>query len=89
MRQRELEHKAQLDAVSHSAQEAELKLKSCERELIQTKERNVSLRDTVEQLQQSVQEAEKVQKAIQWELDDVQQIKNAKIAELEEEKVRI
>ncbi|OQR83132.1 hypothetical protein ACHHYP_15054 [Achlya hypogyna] len=87
LRARELEFKAATDDLQGKLRETELKAKSIGREVDTTKERNTELRRKVDDLLQQLHESETQAKSLQWELSDVRGLKDAKIAELEADKV--
>ncbi|EQC40225.1 hypothetical protein SDRG_02873 [Saprolegnia diclina VS20] len=87
LRAREAEAKATTDDITTKLRETELKAKSLAREVETTKERNTELRRKVDDLLSQVHESDTQAKALQWELSDVRGLKDAKIAELEADKV--
>ncbi|KDO21251.1 hypothetical protein SPRG_13550 [Saprolegnia parasitica CBS 223.65] len=87
LRARETEAKAANDDITTKLRETELKAKSLAREVETTKERNTELRRKVDDLLSQLHESETQAKALQWELSDVRGLKDAKIAELEADKV--
>lgn len=89
MREREAEFKTQHEHLVTNHRDLELKFKSVQRELEQTRARNSELRQSLDELQVDLQDQEKEARTATWELEDVRQLKDAKISELEEEKVRV
>ncbi|OQR85827.1 hypothetical protein THRCLA_10630 [Thraustotheca clavata] len=89
LRNREIECKSTMDDMAAKLREMELKSKSITREMDTTKERNGELRKKMDELLHQLQESETQNKSIHWELSDVRAMKDAKIQELEGEKIEL
>ncbi|TMW65974.1 hypothetical protein Poli38472_003739 [Pythium oligandrum] len=89
MRQREAEFKQTVDELQAKTRELELKVKSTTRESEMAKERCEELKMKMENMQKMLNESEKEAKAMEWQLSDVRASKDAKIAELEDEILKL
>ncbi|KAJ0410722.1 hypothetical protein ATCC90586_006825 [Pythium insidiosum] len=89
MRQREGEYKARMEELQTHTRELELKLKATQRESDMHKERNEELKMKMENLQHVLNDSEKEAKALEWQLSDLRSAKDARIAELEDEILKL